>query len=71
MRCNPPRRSYAREEAATISAWVTARSPEYGEALRFILSSGARIDETLHFCTDKIFSDEKRVELISKSGLWR
>jgi site-specific recombinase XerD len=34
--------------------------------LRFILSSGARIKETLHLRADKIFADKKRVELIGK-----
>jgi len=36
--------------------------------LRFILSSGARIDETLHLRADKVFIDEKRVELLGKGG---
>jgi len=44
---NPPRGPYAHEEATVIGPWVDGRRPEYGQALRFILSSGARIDETL------------------------
>ena len=52
---SPPRESYALGEAETISAWVSARSSEYGEVLCFILSSGARIDETLYLRADKVF----------------
>ncbi|NTU64018.1 MAG: hypothetical protein HGB05_11625 [Chloroflexi bacterium] len=65
---NPPRGPYAPDEAKTLQQWVEARDTEYGQALRFILSSGARIDETLHLRTDKIFADERRVELIGKGG---
>ncbi len=65
---NPPRGPYAHEEAKAIGAWVASRQPEYGQALRFILSSGARIDETLHLRSDKVFVNEKRVELIGKGG---
>ena len=65
---NPPRGPYVAEEAKAIREWVEARHPEYGQALRFILSSGARIDETLHLRADKISADEKRVELIGKGG---
>jgi integrase len=65
---NPPRGPYAFDEAKAIGAWVAGRQLEYGQALRFILSSGARIDETLHLRSDKIFVDEKRVELIGKGG---
>ena len=65
---NPPRGPYAPDEAKTLQQWVEARDAEYGQALRFILSSGARIDETLHLRADKIFADERRVELIGKGG---
>ena len=65
---NPPRGPYAPDEAAAMQQWVEVRDAEYGQALRFILSSGARIDETLHLRADKIFADEKRVELIGKGG---
>ncbi len=65
---NPPRGPYAAEEAAAIQRWVAARHAEYGQALRFILSSGVRIDETLHLRADKIFADRNRVELVGKGG---
>ena len=65
---NPPRGPYAIDEARAIQQWVEARQPQYGSALRFILSSGACIDETLHLRADKIFADQKRVELIGKGG---
>ena len=65
---NPPRGPYAPDEAKTLQQWVAARDAKYGQALRFILSSGARIDETLHLRADKIFVDERRVELIGKGG---
>jgi integrase len=65
---NPPRGPYAFDESKAISEWVDGRQPEYGQALHFMLSSGARIDETLHLRSDKIFIDEKRVELIGKGG---
>ena len=56
------------DEAKILQQWVEARDAEYGQALRFILSSGARIDEMLHLRADKIFAEEKRVELIGKGG---
>jgi integrase len=65
---NPPRGPYAPDEAKALQQWVERRDAEYGQALRFILASGARIDETLHLRADKIFADEKRVELIGKGG---
>jgi integrase len=65
---NPPRGQYALDEAKAIREWVEARDPEYGQALRFIMSSGARIDETFHLRADKIFADRKCVELIGKGG---
>ena len=65
---NPPRGPYAADEAKALQQWVEMRDAEYGQALRFILSSGARIDETLHLRADKIFAAEKRVELIGKGG---
>ena len=65
---NPPRGPYAIDEATALQKWVETRDAEYGQALRFILSSGARIDETLHLRADKIFASEKRVELIGKGG---
>ena len=65
---NSPRGPYALDEAKALREWVEGRDTEYGQALRFILSSGARIDETLHLRADKIFATEKRVELIGKGG---
>jgi integrase len=56
------------DEAKALQRWVETRDGEYGQALRFILSSGARIDETLHLRADKIFVDSKFVELQGKGG---
>jgi integrase len=42
-----------------------------GQALRFILSSGARIDEVLHLRADKVSLAEKKVELLGKGGKTR
>ena len=63
-----PRGAYTLSEAQAVEQWVTSRSPEYGQALRFILSSGARIDETLHLRSDKISVDKKQVVLKGKGG---
>ena len=63
-----PRGAYSPNEAMAIIHWVTLRSPEYGQALRFILSSGARIDETFHLRADKIDIADKRVQLLGKGG---
>jgi integrase len=65
---NLPRGPYAIEEARILREWIEAWHPEYGQALCFILSSGARIDETLHLRADKIFVDRKCVELQGKGG---
>ena len=65
---NPPRGPYALDEAEALSMWVNHRSAEHGQALRFILSSGARIDETLHLRSDKVFVADNQVELIGKGG---
>jgi integrase len=65
---NPPRGPYATDEAKAIHDWVNSRKADYGQALRFILSSGARIDETLHLRSDKVLIEDKRVELIGKGG---
>ncbi len=66
-----PRGAYSPNEAMAIIHWVTLRSPEYGQALRFILSSGARIDETFHLRADKIDIADKRVQLLGKGGKLR
>ena len=55
-------------EAQAISEWVAARSAEYGQALRFILSSGARINEALQLRADKVFLADSEVELLGKGG---
>ena len=65
---NPPRGPYAIDEATALQKWVETRDTAYGQALRFILSSGARIDETLHLRADKVFINERRVELLGKGG---
>jgi len=66
-----PRGAYAPREAADIIHWVALRSPEYGQALRFILSSGARIDEVFHLRADKIDVADKWVQLLGKGGRLR
>jgi len=66
-----PRGPYAPDEAAAIWQQVTTRDPELGQALRFILSSGARIDEVLHLRADKVSLPEKKVELLGKGGKTR
>ena len=66
-----PRGPYAPDEATAIEQQVAARDPEFGQALRFILSSGARIDEVLHLRADKVFLVEKKVELLGKGGKTR
>jgi site-specific recombinase XerD len=65
---NPPRGPYAPMEVQAISQWVAARSAEYGQALRFILSSGARINEALQLRADKVFLADGQVELLGKGG---
>ncbi len=65
---NPPRGPYALDEATSIRDWIRQRDSEFGQALDFILSSGARIDETLHLRSDKVFADEGQVELQGKGG---
>jgi len=65
---NPPRGPYAPAEALALQQWVNARSTEYGQALRFILSSGARINEALQLRADKVFTGEGQVELLGKGG---
>ena len=65
------RGAYAPDEAQAIAEAITACQPQYAQALRFILSSGARIDEVFHLRADKIFSCEKRVELLGKGGKTR
>jgi integrase len=66
-----PRGPYAPDEAVALGQQVTARDLEFGQALRFILSSGARIDEVLHLRADKVSLPEKKVELLGKGGKTR
>ncbi len=66
-----PRGPYTLDEATAIWKQVNGRAPEFGQALRFILSSGARIDEVLHLRADKVAIGEKRVELLGKGGKTR
>jgi integrase len=68
---NPPRGPYAPDESVAIKDWIRQRDAEYGQALDFILSSGARIDEVLHLRTDKVSLAEKKVELLGKGGKTR
>ncbi len=42
--------------------------PKSSQALNFTLPSGARIDETLHLRSDKVFINEAWVELQGKGG---
>lgn len=63
-----PRGPYTPTEAAVIWHRVNERAPEFGQALRFILSSGARINELLHLRADKVVSSTQHVELIGKNG---
>jgi hypothetical protein len=62
--CGP----YAPAEAAVIEQQVSARDLELGQALRFILSSGARIDEVLHLRADKVSLPEKQVDVLGNGG---
>jgi integrase len=66
-----PRGPYAPDEATAIEQQVTARDAELGQALRFILSSGARIDEVLHLRAGKVSLAGKKVELLGKGGKTR
>jgi hypothetical protein len=65
---NTPRGPDAPIEAELISQWVATRSAEYGQALRFILSSGARINEALQLRADKVVLTDGLVELLGKGG---
>ena len=68
---NIPRGAYTPDEARRIIEQVSRRHPEYGQALRFILTSGARIDEVFHLRSDKVFLAEGKVELLGKGGKTR
>jgi len=65
------RGAYSPTEAQAIMAAIASLHPQYAQALRFILSTGARIDEVFHLRADKVFTGEKRVELLGKGGKTR
>jgi hypothetical protein len=50
---------------------ISRYNPEYGQALRFILSSEARIDEVFHLRSGRVFLVEGKMELPGKSGKTR
>jgi integrase len=66
-----PRGPYELAEATALWRHVNTRDPEFGQALRFILSSGARIDEVLHLRANKVSLPDKKVELLGKGGKTR
>jgi hypothetical protein len=66
-----PRGPYELDEATALWRRVNARDPEFGQALRFSLSSGARSDEVLHLRADKVSIPEKKVEWLGKGGKTR
>jgi len=65
------RGAYATDEATAINAHIGRRDAQYGQALAFIGSTGARIDEVFHLRGDKVFPVERRVELLGKGGRTR
>ncbi len=65
------RGAYAAAEAEAISDGIGRRDAQYGQALRFIGATGARIDEVFHLRGDKVFPEERRVELLGKGGRTR
>ena len=68
---NIPRGAYVLEDADAIIKRVSERKPEYAQALRFILVSGARIDKIFHLRSDKVFLKDRKVELLGKGGKTR
>jgi integrase len=65
------RGAYPANEANAILGVVDRRNRQYGQALRFIISTGARIDEVFHLRSDKVFPREGQVELLGKGGKTR
>jgi integrase len=65
------RGAYPWDEAEAIMGLVDRRSRQYGQALRFILATGARIDEVFHLRSDKVFPSAWEVELLGKGGKTR
>jgi integrase len=68
---NIPRGAYPVGDAEAIIKKVGESNHEYAQVLRFILASGARIDEVFHLRSDKVFTDERKVELLGKGGKTR
>jgi integrase len=62
------RGAYAADEAQAIREAVGRRHAAYGQALCFVGSTGARIDEVFHLRSDKVLPDERKVELLGKGG---
>jgi integrase len=65
------RGAYAHDEAVAIAERVAGSDRQFGQALRIIRSTGARIDEVFHLRSDKVFAAERRVELLGKGGKTR
>ena len=65
------RGAYAAGDARAIADFMDRRDRLYGQALRFILATGARIDEVFHVRSDKVYPVERRVELLGKGGKTR
>jgi integrase len=65
------RGAYPVDEANAIMGLVDQRNRQYGQALRFIVSTGARIDEVFHLRSDKVFVNKCQVELLGKGGKTR
>jgi len=65
------RGAYVYDEAEAIMRLVDRRNRQYGQALRFIVSTGARIDEVFHLRSDKVFPNACEVELLGKGGKTR
>jgi integrase len=65
------RGAYSDDEAEDIMLLVDSDHEPYGQALRFILATGARIDEVFHLRSDKVFPREGQVELLGKGGKTR
>ena len=66
-----PRGAYTMGEAERNIEWIADRNSLYAQALRVVISCGARIDELYHLRGDKILLDEGKVELLGKGGKTR
>jgi integrase len=65
------RGAYPWDEAEAIMGLVDRRNRQFGQALRFILATGARIDEVFHLRSDKVYPRAWEVELLGKGGKTR